>query len=102
MDENDITLLNSKYARYKMLKRIQKQKQKQSPIASLLPQQKKTSNIGGFDNVQSNDSFPLNNHSQDNVQTNGSFHIQLQISPEHSTTHDSDDDLNNEMDIERK
>ena len=100
MDENDITLLNSKYAGYKMLKRIQKQKQ--SSIASLLPQRKKTANIGGIDNVQSNDSFPLNNHSQDNVQTNGSFHIQLQISPEHSTTHDSDDDLNNEMDIERK
>ena len=100
MDENDINLLISKYEGHKMLKRIQKQKQ--SSIASLLPQRKKTTNNGGFDNVQSNDSFPLNNHSQDNVQNNGSFLVQPQISPEHSTTHDSDDDLNNEMDIERK
>ena len=62
MDENDITWLNSKYVGYKMLKCIQKQRQ--SSIATLLPQKKKIANIGGFDNVQSNGSFPLSNHSR--------------------------------------
>ena len=39
---------------------------------------------------------------QDNVQNNGSFLVQPQISLEHSATYDSNDDLNNEMDIECK
>jgi type II secretory pathway component PulL len=90
---------NSKYAGYKMLKRIQKQKQqKQSLMAYLLPQKNKTSAITRPNSKPSH----KDNSSQDNVRSNGLCIHQPQVSLEDSPINDLDFSLNNEMDIERK